>query len=444
MSIWHHLEIEATNDIKKIKRAYAKKLKQTQPDENPVAFQQLHGAYKAAIKQAKYYKQCELENAESPEDETDVEKSNAKEVHEGEGHTERDHGEKGFEEKSFEEEYYKETRYEENTDKENDNLTVITHKTISNATIEKDSDYSLVDEANTQNINHQPILALDENLSYLEKQKVLQQIIELLSTSKRKISKVSSWKFVQHSRYIVDSSFNWQLGFDTFSLIIEHNKNEEENNTHNLVTPNVVQYLDTLFAWEDNWRELQQKFGDNATDSILSKLTQDTSKSHEELEGVRGGEHIFVDQTQTSNNEKTINYHHGNTILRVIASLVDMIIVALFIQLTSTYIDLALISLDFAGAADHKLHILAITHVLMTSIFQASKKQATPGMMLLNLKVVDKSYNRLTYSRSYSRSILFVLSCYLGIITLAINLFLGPIKIHDKISGTIVINKKTS
>lgn len=55
MDIWEVLEIQPTNEIKVIKRAYAKKLKITRPDENPEAFQDLYLAYKTAIEEASYW-----------------------------------------------------------------------------------------------------------------------------------------------------------------------------------------------------------------------------------------------------------------------------------------------------------------------------------------------------------------------------------------------------
>ena len=49
MPPWDSLQIEPTADARAIKRAYAKQLKQTRPDETPQGFQQLHQAYKQAL-----------------------------------------------------------------------------------------------------------------------------------------------------------------------------------------------------------------------------------------------------------------------------------------------------------------------------------------------------------------------------------------------------------
>ncbi|MBO1305236.1 hypothetical protein JZO70_03620 [Enterococcus sp. 669A] len=53
MSFWDILEIEPTKELKVIKKAYAVKLKQLIPDEQPAEFQQLKEAFDAAVRYAK-------------------------------------------------------------------------------------------------------------------------------------------------------------------------------------------------------------------------------------------------------------------------------------------------------------------------------------------------------------------------------------------------------
>ena len=61
MNIWSVLGIQQTNNEKDIKAAYAKKLKNTRPDEHPADFQSLHQAYKTALSIAKT-KNTKLDN----------------------------------------------------------------------------------------------------------------------------------------------------------------------------------------------------------------------------------------------------------------------------------------------------------------------------------------------------------------------------------------------
>ncbi|MBD9369219.1 hypothetical protein [Xanthomonas sp. XNM01] len=54
MNVFALLGVDAGADERAIKRAYARKLKQTRPDEDPVAFQRLHEAYQAALQYARH------------------------------------------------------------------------------------------------------------------------------------------------------------------------------------------------------------------------------------------------------------------------------------------------------------------------------------------------------------------------------------------------------
>ena len=51
---WKILGIEATDQIKDIKRAYAKRSKEIHPEDHPEEFIQLHDAYQQAIALAKH------------------------------------------------------------------------------------------------------------------------------------------------------------------------------------------------------------------------------------------------------------------------------------------------------------------------------------------------------------------------------------------------------
>ena len=58
-SCWKILEINSTSDEKAIRRAYAKKLKVTRPDEDPAGYQALRAAFDEALVQAAYQREYE-------------------------------------------------------------------------------------------------------------------------------------------------------------------------------------------------------------------------------------------------------------------------------------------------------------------------------------------------------------------------------------------------
>lgn len=74
MDVWQRLGIEKTDDERAIKRAYAKQLKITRPDEDPKYFQSLREARDKAISLAKYEFEYEWYGEEVPSSFSSVEK----------------------------------------------------------------------------------------------------------------------------------------------------------------------------------------------------------------------------------------------------------------------------------------------------------------------------------------------------------------------------------
>src|ERR1700689_910203 len=54
--MWEELGIAPTDDRKEIQRAYARRLRSFNPDQDPAAFQRLRGAYESALSRAAYLK----------------------------------------------------------------------------------------------------------------------------------------------------------------------------------------------------------------------------------------------------------------------------------------------------------------------------------------------------------------------------------------------------
>ncbi|MGE8215028.1 MAG: hypothetical protein ACN6RD_02415 [Stenotrophomonas maltophilia] len=67
---WGHaaLELDEDADERTVKRAYARRLRSTRPDDDPAAFQQLHEAYQAALEWARYRAQWQAEDDDDGDD----------------------------------------------------------------------------------------------------------------------------------------------------------------------------------------------------------------------------------------------------------------------------------------------------------------------------------------------------------------------------------------
>lgn len=72
VNAWEFLEINPTMDVKVIKRAYARKLRDAHPEDEIEAFQSLQEAYKAALQEAKYLSSIAAEDAGNEGDSLDA------------------------------------------------------------------------------------------------------------------------------------------------------------------------------------------------------------------------------------------------------------------------------------------------------------------------------------------------------------------------------------
>lgn len=72
MNEWSILGIQATSDEREIKRAYARKLKTTRPEDDPRAFQELRDCYEATLKLARFASQHGVEHDNDEENEQPV------------------------------------------------------------------------------------------------------------------------------------------------------------------------------------------------------------------------------------------------------------------------------------------------------------------------------------------------------------------------------------
>jgi uncharacterized RDD family membrane protein YckC len=75
-------------------------------------------------------------------------------------------------------------------------------------------------------------------------------------------------------------------------------------------------------------------------------------------------------------------------------------------------------------------------------IFNGSVLQATPGKLLLNMKIVDKEGNRIAYLRSLMRFISKFISGILAIGFLMVAFTKYKQGLHDKIAGTLVVESE--
>lgn len=137
--------------------------------------------------------------------------------------------------------------------------------------------------------------------------------------------------------------------------------------------------------------------------------------------------------------------HYSGFWRRTMAQLVDGIIVNTFVGIASFFADL-FISTEPAFLIYKVWYILGYWCILLfyEVIFIGSSLQATPGKVLLSMKIVDKQGNQISYFRSLMRFLSKFLSGVLGIGFLMVFFTKYKQGLHDKIAGTLVVQYNRS
>lgn len=234
---------------------------------------------------------------------------------------------------------------------------------------------------------------------------------------------VAHWQFLEDTDALFYYRFKVEFSRHLFGQIIAYRLQDQTNLLR--LSHQVSTYLNRLFGWTDQRRELEDEFGYAEVDWMLDSLVinHGTVKAKLCVPKQHIGPIVYA------------NYY-----VRLLGTCLDISIVSV--------ITLGLIKLapPLVMIEQHQtISMIAISltiYVLGTTIFEATPLQATPGKLLLGLKVTDRRGRRLSVLRSFQRSLCFVLSTLLFSITLWVNLitFDGRL-VHDRCSGSLAIRR---
>ncbi|MBK8452181.1 MAG: J domain-containing protein [Thiofilum sp.] len=289
MSFWDELGIEATNDKKLIKKAYAKRLKVTRPEENAAAFQELYNAYQRALSYADYYHdEVEYEDEVSsvndvapldsvPSSELELESSS----------------------KTSDPQTY--TVNLEKPALEAEPLTPITQVLAPppipqpELSVEDTSSSFLLSAPSTvmdANYEQQEGANSDENgengkneenaLPSVEQQLEQEWLhtqawLEQLLADPHEANRLLNWNFLKRSPLLQDLEWRTRVSTYVFEEVAGVNY-ESLNNTE--LPPNtlyikahILNYLDRLLDWEKSWQYLRVNYSEAYLDSVFNYLT---------------------------------------------------------------------------------------------------------------------------------------------------------------------------
>lgn len=478
MSYWNTLELAPTSDARAIKRAYAKKLKVTQPDENPVAFQRLYTAYQSALDYARY----EATNAAHSENSTtpvtpaepaetpvplspleqpeayltpvirvldDVEVNTASNSDNTSDNPKSNsqqnlHNESTSDAKvKLSELAFKHPTTEQNSKQNNTDTPLTTQTNVINQENISDQARLTITDVSPDEVLEIDVpdddeeLTLDEINPYQQEgERLVAQTRELLKT-RNEFHLEDRWHFLAQSVFILDDAFNWRLGLAVLQLLIDHHAIYHQVKTQQL-SGHLLGYLDSLFNWNANRTRLHQHFDPLACDALFNKIV-DVNSQHNTTAGLRGAKSVKL---VFENRQPIATYFFPSSAKRALACLIDLLLVWLMAATLDKGIG-ALLHIAFDLQWDMLMAtLLAVLLTLMNWLGESSIYQTTPGKKALGLIVTNKDFQRLPRLQSFWRALVFTISCFGFYLTLLINALMGDKMLHDRMSKSYVFDMR--
>ncbi len=407
---WAILGIERTADTRLIKRAYAKKLKQTRPDEQPEAFQQLHFAYKSALQEASWLAARAQEPAlEEPQtDDRDPAESDQN----------RPDASDAFASAATESDLGVGLQFEYR---------------------EPPPNIEFAQPAVEYTVEPQPFRC-DASDDQLEIDRILRKAEAVLFSDAA--HDADAWRFVLESTHILDQAFLDRLGLALLRRITRYFNQEEFIGQGDFgIDVEVLHYLNSVFRW-DRYEDapdqyLQNKHGERLFKRIAHYSGKTQTGQRDITSDLRGAKYVkkVIRRYQTPLRE----YYYGNGMKRVTALAIDLAIATLLTFAITLLIDKT-IGLTIAQIERLRIQMPLATYLVAAWLLESSRYQATPGKKALGLRVTTRNQGRLGYFHGLLRIAIFAVSCIGSWITLLINAQSGGHFLHDRISRSCVID----
>ncbi|WP_444957179.1 RDD family protein [Microbulbifer sp. ZKSA002] len=430
MNPWAILEINPITDARAIKRAYAKKLKQTRPDEKPEEFQALHAAYKQALKLAE-----QLQEEVAGQTEASLETPSL-------GQAENTNHEKVNSERVAVLEGAQEAEVRAPTDEVSTPLAAEEHPAKQEG-VSDPLEQSEGVSPDTQPSESREAQDLDRDLRIEEFRRVLKQVDEMLNNH-LEMSLERSWDFLTKSPYMLDEEYNWNLGLSVFERFAQFNQNAVEGGKsarfRPQVTPNILQYCDQLFDWRGNASYLYQALDEKLCNSIFNSLEVHESRI-DPLQGLRGGGKVEA-QSEAEFEGHYEKYFFGDVVARGVAFFLDLVMTYMAVGSLATAAMMKIFGLPEAVAAAKVIPFCFGAYLLFAWLFECSKLQATPGKYIMGYRVTSQKFGRIGYLRGLWRTVSFAFTSAFGLFAWIINFFLVNKLLHDRLSRTYVINMR--
>jgi len=346
MTCWEVLELEATEDFRAIKRAYAKKLKITRPDDDSKAFEILHNAYKEALRCAEYG------IADANNDDEPLEFGG--------------------------------------------NLDVVAEQ-LTEALVSFPEGPTQHQEPVTGVNPVEPIVIsaqVSGELPEVQEEPTREPIdtsgpldtVRNLLTSSMNVHKLELWRKLEQDDRWLDEDFRLACGRDILRLILDYQKlATEKKRRYRRLNKSVLAYLDQLGGWRLYFDDLLDEF-DYEELEFLYELDGEQTSQQADGYGIKGGGN-FQRRTKEAAQNSAMKTYNADLSSRGFAFGIDCVIALGLGVLVET-----LLGLDYTLEAAGNLTIVA--YVLMTCSMELSRFQASLGKLITGCRVTDNGLQR--------------------------------------------------
>lgn len=278
---------------------------------------------------------------------------------------------------------------------------------------------------------------------------LLDQVEQVLACTARQDP--AAWTFVASHPRILHPDFHLPLSLLLWDRLCRWYDGEEyAASDGSTVDVAVIRYLDSLFGWSERQDELRGRNASRGTEEILARLgDDDPDPDARALGSLRGAAEVL---RRTATPEQPLSeFYYGSGPRRFLALLIDLLFLGLIV-----YGLLALLSVTtpLRGllGADMLAGTTLAAYLFTTALLEPSQQQGSLGKQLLGLKVMRADFIPLSRWRSLGRALVFAvvygsvawLEPKLLLILMFINHWLHGRMIHDRLSGSVVVDWRRS
>lgn len=228
-----------------------------------------------------------------------------------------------------------------------------------------------------------------------------------------------AWHFLEELPSFMDLEFRERLSHELFGFISAANLKAAEHKSL-FIKPAVLQYLNQLFAWDQQWCYLTELFGEQQTDAILlhTETPNALSKSTVRIQ------------------PEALHYY-----ARFMAFIIDLLTLVILVFIPS----LILTELNTPIQSDQLFFLGFYAWLLAYPLVEATPWQGSLGKRLMKLRVVNKKGKTLSLPHAYLRHFTSTV-CILGFkIVVWINLILAykrNMLLQDWVTQSYVIKRE--